>query len=110
MMQPEPHQDGPWYPNPIHGSESQGGAPPLNAALGHTAWTAQIPSVPGWYWLRRAVFRRALGNWHGPHPVVVELVPDATGQLLVYVTGITWTRSVTDLTVGEWSGPLTLPE
>jgi hypothetical protein len=39
----------------------------------------------------------------------VELVPDPTGQLIVYVTGTTWTRSVADLTVGEWSGPLALP-
>ena len=72
-------------------------------------WMTDIPLVPGWYWLRRAVFQTALGKWHEPHPIVVELVPDATEQLLVHVTGTTWIRSVADLIVGEWSGPLALP-
>ena len=55
------------------------------------------------------MFHTALGKWHEPRPVIVELVPDQTGQLLVYVTGTTWRRSVADLVVGEWSGPLPLP-
>ena len=80
-----------------------------NAPESTTEWRAEAPSTPGWYWLRHAVFQTALGQWHEPHPTVVELVPDATGQLLVYVTGTTWTRSVADLLVGEWSGPLAVP-
>ena len=79
------------------------------SSLDGTEWTTEVPGVPGWYWLRHAVFQTALGKWHEPRPVVVELEPDATGQLLVYVTGTTWTRSVADLIVGEWSGPLALP-
>ena len=88
---------------------------PLEAATSDapentTDWTAEAPSTPGWYWLRHAVFQTALGQWHEPRPTVVELVPDATGQLLVYVTGTTWTRALPDLVVGEWSGPLALPD
>jgi hypothetical protein len=74
-----------------------------------TEWRTDPPSRPGWYWLRHAVFQTALGQWHEPRPTVVELVPGATGQLLVYVTGTTWTRALADLVVGEWSGPLGLP-
>ncbi len=81
-----------------------------NPPLGPTAWTAEVPSGPGWYWLRHAMFHTALGKWHEPRPVIVELVPDQTGQLLVYVTGTTWRRSVADLVVGEWSGPLVMPQ
>jgi hypothetical protein len=81
----------------------------LDASFDGSEWTADIPTVPGWYWLRHAVFQTALGRWHEPRSVVVELVPDATGHLLVYVAGTTWTRSVADLIVGEWSGPLALP-
>jgi hypothetical protein len=109
MMRPEPNHEGQWCPKPIQGSEPQGRAPSY-LALGHTEWTVEIPSVPGWYWLRRAVFNTALGKWHEPHAVVVELIPDATGHLLVYVTGTTCTRSIADLIVGEWNGPLALPE
>ena len=81
-----------------------------DASLNTTEWTADAPSTPSWYWLRHAVFQTAIGQWHEPHPTVVELVPDATGQLLVYATGTTWTRSVADLIVGDWTGPLALPQ
>ncbi len=90
--------------------EDQRGALPSRAPLGQTQWTTAVPSVPGWYWLRHAVFQTALGKWHEPRPTIVELLPDGTGQLLVYVRGTTWTRSVGDLIVGKWSRPLTLPE
>jgi hypothetical protein len=108
-MRPEPDREGPWSPHVDPDSQPRDRAP-SGGPLGPTEWTTDIPSVPGWYWLRHAVFQTALGQWHEPHPVVVELVPDATGQLLVYVTGTTWTRSVVDLIVGEWSGPLAVPE
>ena len=77
--------------------------------IGSTEWTTDPPSMPGWYWLRHAVFQTALGQWHEPRPTVVELLPDASGQLLVYVTGTTWARALTDLILGEWSGPLAVP-
>ncbi len=80
------------------------GRPPEDAV-----WAATVPTVSGWYWLRHAVFQTALGQWHEPRPLIVELIPDQTGQLLVYVPGTTWRRSVADLVVGEWSGPLALP-
>ncbi len=80
------------------------------AQLGATQWTTELPSLPGWYGLRHAIFQTPLGQWHEPSPVMVELLPDAAGQLLVYVPGTTWTRSVADLVVGEWIGPLSLPE
>ena len=83
---------------------------PSPSPLPGTEWTIEVPVRPGWYWLRHAVFQTALGKWHEPHPVIVELVPDATGHLLVYVTGTTRTRSIADLIVGEWSGPLALPD
>lgn len=82
---------------------------PAGPPSDRTAWTAEVPSVSGWYWLRHAIFQTALGQWHEPRPLIVELVPDQTGQLLVYVTGTTWRRSVADLVVGEWSGPLGVP-
>ena len=93
---PGPDQDPP---------EADPACPPWD----RTAWTTDVPSGAGWYWLRHAVFQTALGQWHETRPVIVELVPDQTGQLLVYVTGTTWRRSVADLVVGEWSGPLALP-
>ena len=107
-MRHQPNQESPGSPNAVPGSESQGGAP-SGAPLGPTEWTPDTPSLPGWYWLRHAIFQTALGQWHETRPVVVELVPDATGQLLIYVPGTTWTRSVADLIVGEWCGPLALP-
>jgi hypothetical protein len=108
MMVPRQHEGGPWRPNPLVPRDPRGLAP-STAVPSCTEWTADLPSVPGWYWLRHAVFQTALGQWHEPRPVVVELVPDATGHLLVYVSGTTWTRSVEDLLVGEWSGPLAIP-
>ncbi len=90
--------------------ENQRGSLPSRVPLNKTEWTTEVPSVPGWYWLQHAVFHTALGKWHEPRPTVVELLPNETGQLLVYVTRTTWTRSVADLIVGEWSGPLASPE
>ncbi len=81
----------------------------MGPSLRSTAWTADVPSVSGWYWLRHAIFQTVRGTWHEPLPTIVHLLPDATGQLLVYVTGTTWRRAVADLIVGEWSGPLIMP-
>ena len=109
MMRPRPGQGVSWSSSAVPQRDQESPAP-SQAVPGSPDWTTDVPAVPGWYWLRHAVFQTALGQWHEPHPVVVELVPDATGQLLVYMTGSTWTRSVVDLIVGEWSGPLALPE
>ena len=107
-MGPEQSQEGPGCSNPVPLQDPE--EPARSAALpGRTEWTEDIPSVPDWYWLRHAIFQTALGHWHETRPVVVELVPDATGHLLVYVSGTTWTRSVEDLIVGEWCGPLAIP-
>ncbi len=73
-------------------------------------WTEQTPTEAGWYGLRHATFQTALGMWHEPRTTIVEVVPDATGTLLIYVAGTTWTRAVADLVVGEWMGPLSLPK
>ncbi len=97
-------------PVPLRGQVNERrGSAPADAPPEISEWTAEAPSVRGWYWLRHAVFQTALGKWHEPVPTIVELVPDASGQLLVYVSGTTWTRSVADLIVGEWSGPLAMP-
>ena len=73
-------------------------------------WTSDLPTEPGWYWLRHAAFHGAQGAWHEPNPIIVELVPDANASLTIYVPGTDWTRRLTELTNSEWIGPLTVPD
>ncbi|MEP7153027.1 MAG: hypothetical protein ABI856_15065 [Nitrospira sp.] len=91
------------------GSQGMGLSVPMGPVVG-LRWTEQRPDEAGWYGLRHATFQTALGMWHEPRTTIVEMVPDATGRLLIYVAGTTWTRAVADLVVGEWMGPLNLPE
>ena len=72
-------------------------------------WTAETPTTPGWYWLRHAAFRTTAGTWHEVHPMIIELVPDGTGPMMLFVSGSEWVRSLEDLVVGEWNGPLEVP-
>lgn len=69
-------------------------------------WTTETPTVPGWYWLRHAMFHGRAGSWHELHPIIVELSRDSNGPLVLLVSGSDWVRSLEDLVVGEWVGPL----
>ncbi len=82
---------------------------PLPLTEQASMWTAETPTVPGWYWLRHAVFRSKAGAWHELHPIIVELGRDGNGPLMLFVSGSEWVRSLEDLVVGEWVGPLTVP-
>ena len=76
-----------------------------------SGWTTEMPTTPGWYWLRHAVFRDTAGAWHALYPMIVELVRDGNSPMMLLVSGSEWewVRSVEDLVVGEWIGPLEIP-
>jgi hypothetical protein len=67
----------------------------------------EAPTVPGWYWLQRAVFQGRAGAWHELHPIIVEFRRDGNDRL---VGGSDWVHLLEDLVVGEWAGPLIAPE
>lgn len=69
----------------------------------------ETPTAPGWYWLKHAVFQGRAGAWHELHPIIVELGPDGSGPMMLFVSGSEWVRSLDDLVVGEWVGPLDVP-
>ena len=73
------------------------------------SWTCEPPTIAGWYWIRRAVFRNGSGAWHEPYPIVVELVAAASAELFVYVPGTEWVGSLNELVAAEWVGPLQIP-
>jgi len=73
-------------------------------------WSVEIPTEPGWYWLRHAVFSGKAGAWHELHPIIVELGRNGNAPLVIFVSGSEWVRSVEDLVVGEWVGPLEMPQ
>ena len=47
----------------------------------------ETPTLPGWYWLQHAVFRRQAGIWHELHPMIVELSRNDNGPLMISVCG-----------------------
>jgi hypothetical protein len=51
---------------------------PLRLTEQVSAWTMDTPTTPGWYWLRRAVFRDSAVAWHEVHPMIVELRQDGS--------------------------------
>jgi hypothetical protein len=73
-------------------------------------WTEEVPRQPGWYWLRHAVLRHESGTCHELYAAMVEVRRDRDGNLYVYYMPALHTpRSLADLVVGEWAGPLTPP-
>ena len=72
-------------------------------------WTAEMPTVEGWYWFRHAIFHGKAGAWHEPLPVVVEVVQDSNGGFNLYVPGTDRVWSCEELIVAEWAGPLVPP-
>ena len=72
-------------------------------------WTAEAPTVCGWYWFRHAIFHGKAGAWHEPLPVVVEVVQDSNGGFNLYVPGTDRVWSFEELIVAELAGPLVPP-
>lgn len=73
-------------------------------------WAIREPTVPGWYWLRYAVFHYKAGSWHEPHPIVVAVVQDSNGVFNLYMPGTDCVWGFEDLVVAEWAGPLIPPD
>ena len=82
---------------------------PLHVTERTNGWTTETPTGPGWYWLRHAVFRGKAGAWHELHPIIVELGQNANAPMMIFVSGSEWVRSLDDLVIGEWVGPLDVP-
>ena len=49
------------------------------------------------------------GPWHEVHPIIVELGQKGHAPMMIFVSGSEWVRSVEDLVVVEWAGPLRSP-
>ena len=49
------------------------------------------------------------GAWHELHPIIVELGRDGNSPMMLFVSGSEWVRSLDDLVVAEWAGPLEVP-
>ena len=79
---------------------------PIRLTERTSGWTMETPTVPGWYWLQRAVFQGPAGTWHELHPIIVELSRDGNAPFMLSVGGSDWVHSLEDLVVGEWVGPL----
>ena len=79
---------------------------PIRLTERTSGWTMETPTVPGWYWLQHAVFQGRAGTWHELHPIIVELSRDGNAPFMLSVGGSDWVRSLEDLVVGEWVGPL----
>jgi hypothetical protein len=60
--------------------------------------------MPGWF--RHAIFHGKAGAWHESLPIVVEVLPDSGGGFKRYVPGTDRVRSLNELVVAEWVGPL----
>lgn len=62
----------------------------LNASTpeGTIQWTDKMPTMPGWYWLQRAILRHNADAWHEVHPVLVEVTEDTNGTFGLYMPGL----------------------
>ena len=78
---------------------------PIRPTERASVWTMEAPTVPGWYWLQRAVFQGRAGAWHELHPIIVELSRDGNDPPMLSVGGSDWVHSLEDLVVAEWAGP-----
>ena len=94
--------------NPLHRRDPHESVrmKPMHLAKRTGGWMTETPTSPGWYWLQHAVFRGQAGIWHELHPMIVELSRNENGPLMISVCGDDGARSVDDLIVGEWIGPL----
>jgi hypothetical protein len=72
-------------------------------------WSDNPPTMPGWYWLRHAMFHGRAGAWHESLPVMVEVVQDGGGGFHLHVPGTDRVWSFDELVVAEWAGLLCPP-
>jgi hypothetical protein len=77
--------------------------PPTAGAM---QWTDELPTRPGWYWIRRAVLRHNAGAWHEVNPVLMEVTEDKNGTLGLSMSGLDQVWRLDDVIVAEWAGQL----
>ena len=76
------------------------------------AWQPVDRRHPCRSWLvlaRMQSFTAKPGPWHEVHPIIVELGQKGHAPMMIFVSGSEWVRSVEDLVVVEWAGPLRSP-
>jgi hypothetical protein len=76
---------------------------------GAMQWTDELPTMPGWYWLQRAVLRHNKAAWYEVYPVLVDITQNTNGTVVLYMPGLDHVWTIDDVVVGEWAGPLHPP-
>jgi hypothetical protein len=69
-------------------------------------WSTVFPAKPGWYEVRRVMFRQIeVAAWEGRQGVMVNVSQDDQGRWWVWAAGPKWKFPLTDIVMAEWKGP-----